>query len=181
LLLFIGLKGYTPTSPGFSIENSNWIATDGLGRRIADYRQTGPVKTEKWVGLFYYIWHAGHAPTDTIYDNTKILKKNPVNPEYGPKGQFHYWGEPEAGYYRADDPWVIRRNIAMMATAGVDFIYFDVMNAFAYLPVVDRYCEISLEMRKSGIHAPYISFMTHSKEGKTTNTLFDEIYANIFM
>ena len=177
MLILLAVPGYSQNSPSFPIANSNWMATDALGRRLSDYKQTGPVKTEKWVGLFYYIWHAGHAPTDTIYDNTKILKKNPANPEYGPKGQFHYWGEPEAGYYRADDPWVIRRNIAMMAAAGVDFIYFDVTNAFTYLPVVDRYCEISLEMRKKGIHAPYISFMTHSNEGKTMNTLYDEIYA----
>lgn len=62
-----------------------------------------------------------------------MLKKDSANPEYGPKGQFHYWGESEAGYYYAGDPWVIRRNIAMMAAAGVDFIYFDVTNGFMVL------------------------------------------------
>ena len=176
LSLIFGFVGYSQNTPPYPISNSNWIATDALGRSLPEYKQTGPVKRDKWVGLFYYIWHGGHAPTDTIYDITKILKKNPSNPEYGPKGQFHYWGEPEAGYYYAGDPWVIRRNIAMMAAAGVDFIYFDVTNAYTYLPVVDKYCEISLEMRKKGINAPYISFMTHSSEGKTMNTLYDEIY-----
>jgi len=176
-ILLLGINGFSQNTPPFPISNSNWIATDALGRRVPDFAKTGPVKKDKWVGLFYYIWHAGHAPTDTIYDITRILKKNPVDPEYGPKGQFHYWGEPEAGYYRADDPWVIRRNIAMMAAAGVDFIYFDVTNAFTYLPVVDTYCEISVEMRGKGIRAPYISFMTHSSEGKTMNTLYDEFYA----
>jgi hypothetical protein len=177
LQVFTGLAGFSQNTPPFPVTNSNWVATDALGRRLPDYRQTGPVKNEKWVGLFYYIWHAGHAPGDTIYDNTKILNKNPSNPEYGPRGQFHYWGEPEAGYYRADDPWVIRRNIAMMAAAGVDFIYFDVTNAFTYLSVVDKFCEISLEMRKKGINAPYISFMTNASSGKTMNTLYDEVYA----
>ncbi len=175
--LMFGVSGYSQNSPGFPITNSNWIATDALGRRLPDYNQTGPVKNDKWVGLFYYIWHSGHAPTDTIYDITQILKKDPINPEYGPKGQFHYWGEPEAGYYHAGDPWVIRRNIAMMAAAGVDFIYFDVTNGFSYLPVVDTYCEISLEMRAKGINAPYISFMSNAKSGKMLNSLFDEFYS----
>jgi hypothetical protein len=164
-------------SPAFPVTNSNWVATDALGRITPDFKKTGTVKNEKWVGLFYYIWHGYHAPLDTIYDNTKILKSNPYSPEYGPRHLFHYWGEPEAGYYRSDDPWVIRRNIAMMAAAGVDFIYFDVTNAFTYLGTVDKYCEISLEMRSKGINAPYISFMTNSSGGATTNALYDEIYA----
>jgi len=181
LLTFIlaGLGVYSQNSPGFPVTNSTWIATDALGRSLPDFRKTGQVKNEKWVGLFYYIWHGYHpANADTIYDITKILKANPYSPEYGPRHQFHYWGESEAGYYRSDDPWVIRRNIAMMAAAGVDFIYFDVTNAFTYLPTVDKYCEISLEMRSRGINAPYISFMTNASSGSVMNQLYDYIYAN---
>jgi len=176
ILILSGISCFSQNSPCFPITNSNWVATDALCRRLPEYKQTGLAKNDKWVGLFYYIWHGSHAPTDTIYDITKILKKNPVNPEYGPKGQFHYWGEPEAGYYYAGDPWVIRRNIAMMAAAGIDFIYFDVTNGFSYLSVVNTYCEISLEMRAKGIHAPYISFMTNAKSGKMINSLYDEFY-----
>ncbi len=176
-LIFSAGSVFSQNSPPFPITNSNWIATDALGRRLPDFKQTGPAQNEKWVGLFYYIWHGGHNPTDTIYDITKILKLNPENPVYGPRGNFHYWGESEAGYYQAGDPWVIRRNIAMMVAAGVDFIYFDVTNAFTYLPVVDKYCEISMEMRQKGINAPYISFMTNAKSGKTMNLIYDEFYA----
>lgn len=55
LLVLAGLNGFTQNSPGFPITNSNWIATDALGRRLPDFQRTGPVKNEKWVGLFYYI------------------------------------------------------------------------------------------------------------------------------
>ena len=178
LLLLLGGTSFAQTSPGFPITNSNWIATDALSRKISEYKQTGAVKDRKWVGLFYYIWQGGyHLPFDTVYDNSKILKNNPTNPQYGPLHYFHYWGESEAGYYRSDDPWVIRRNIAMMAAAGVDFIYFDVTNAFTYYPTVDKYCEISLEMRSQGINAPYISFMTNARSGEIINKLYDDIYA----
>lgn len=178
ILILLGTTGFAQTSPGFPITNSNWIATDALSRKVSEYKQTGSVKDRKWVGLFYYIWHGGyHPPFDTIYDNTKILLKDPYNPVYGPHQNFHYWGESEAGYYRSDDPWVIRRNIAMMAAAGVDFIYFDVTNAFTYMPTVNKYCEISLEMRAKGINAPYISFMTNARSGEIINQLYDNIYA----
>ena len=164
-------------SAPFPLRNSNWIATDALNRKLPEFSEIGPLKNEKWVGLFYYIWHGSHTPADTVYDNTRILKQNPGNPSYGPRHYFHYWGEPEAGYYYAGDPWVIRRNIAMMAAAGIDFIYFDVTNAYTYLTVVESYCEISMEMRRQGINAPYVSFMTNSSGGKTMNSLFDEFYS----
>lgn len=161
----------------FAITNSNWSATDGLGRKLPGYKQTGNPRPQKWVGLFYYIWHGQHPPTDTIYDISKMLLSNPRNPAYGPHRLFHYWGEPEAGYYRSDDPWVIRRNIAMMAAAGVDFVFFDVTNSFTYPDVVKRYCEISLSMKKNGVQVPYICFATNAQSGKTMNKLYDEFYS----
>ena len=168
---------FSQNSAPFPIKNSDWVATDVLGRTLPTYKETGPVKKDKYVGVFYYIWQGYHTPNDTIYDLTKIIADNPSNPEYGPKGHFHYWGESEAGHYRSDDPWVIRRNIAMLASAGVDFIYFDVTNSFTYLNTVDKYCEISLEMREKGINAPYISFMTNSNSGRIMNELYDEFYS----
>ena len=58
-----------------------------------------------------------------IYDNSKLLQKNPNNPAYGPHNAFHWWGVPKAGYYHAKDPWVIRRNLQMLSDADVDFLY----------------------------------------------------------
>ena len=37
--------------------SSTWTATDNLGRTIADNTQTGDVKQDKYVGLFYWNWH----------------------------------------------------------------------------------------------------------------------------
>lgn len=72
-------------APGFPIENSNWVATDALGRRLPDFKRTGPVKNGKWVGLFYYIWIGGHTPTDTIYDITKSLQPGIRSAPYIPQ------------------------------------------------------------------------------------------------
>lgn len=174
-------QAQTASTPSLSVPYPDWVATDALGRTIAQNPQTGPeklgaAKTEKYVGLFYYLWHGSHNAT-AIYDNTQLIQANPGTPAYGPEGMFHWWGKPEAGYYRAGDPWVIRRNLQMLAVAGVDFVFFDVTNAYTYLPVVDTLCRISMRMRAEGLPTPHISFCTKSSSGKTMNALYDQFYA----
>jgi hypothetical protein len=34
----------------------------------------------------------------------------------------HHWGESAFGYYRSDDPWVLRKHAQMLSDAGVDVI-----------------------------------------------------------
>jgi len=41
-----------PTKPAI-IGNSNWSATDDLGRKLPTFEETGPPKGDRWVGLFY--------------------------------------------------------------------------------------------------------------------------------
>jgi GH43 family beta-xylosidase len=160
-------------SPSNPITNANWVATDALARTIPDYSIAGASRENKHVGMFYYIWHNNAAITDI----SKALAENPTNPVLGNRHAFHFWGEPEAGYYRADDPWVIRRNMQMLANAGVDFIFFDVTNAITYLSTVDSVCKVISQMRSEGIPAPYISFTTNSSSGVTMNALYDSFYA----
>ncbi|RED98347.1 glycoside hydrolase family 71/99 protein [Marinoscillum furvescens] len=159
--------------PKFSTDD--WVGTDALGRSLPTHEEVGDKRPGKLVGMFYYIWHGYH--DNTVYDITKILKENPENPEYGPKGKFHFWGEPEYGYYLPDDPWVIRHDLQMFANADIDFIFFDVTNNFTYLSTVKVLCEISLEMRKQGINTPEICFLSNTKSGRVLNELYDEFYS----
>ncbi|MCX6182415.1 MAG: family 43 glycosylhydrolase [Bacteroidetes bacterium] len=168
-------------SPSTPISNANWVATDALGRTVPNYSTVGASRTGKYVGVFYYLWLGTHGTK--VNDITKILKQYPSdplsasNPGWGGQSSFHFWGEPEMGYYRSEDPWVVRRNMIMMANAGVDFLYFDATNAFTYLSVVDTVCRIITELRAQGIPAPYICFTTNSSSGKTMNALYDNFYA----
>ncbi|MCX6180592.1 MAG: T9SS type A sorting domain-containing protein [Bacteroidetes bacterium] len=174
-LLFFAqnLVSQTGNSPSTPITNSNWVATDAIGREIPSYNSTGNSRQNKTVGVFYYIWHSG----SEIVDVTKALQANPSNPTFGNHYAFHHWGEPEAGYYRADDPWVIRRNMQMLVNAGVDFIFFDVTNSLTYLTTVDSVCTVIAQMRSQGIPAPYVCFTTNSGSGKTMNYLYDNFYS----
>lgn len=163
-------------SPILPIQSANWTATDALGRRLPSAKQTGPFRKNRYVGIFYFLWHGEH-DSKKVYDITRLTNANPSRPAFGPVGAFHWWGEPEAGYYKADDPWVIRRNLQMLTMAGIDVMFFDVTNASIYLPTVKKICEVSLSMRSQGIPTPYICFVTYSKGAETIAELYKQFYA----
>ena len=125
------LMPHAQADPQRDLYADTWVATDALGRGLPLGGEVRPPRDDKFVGIFYFVWQGFHGH-DTIYDITKILAADPNNPQWGPPHAFHWWGEPEVGYYRATDPWVARRNLQMLAVAGVDCLFVDVTNAFTY-------------------------------------------------
>ena len=168
-------------SPNTQDYVDNWIATDALGRVLPSYEVTGAKRTNKIVGVFYYIWHGAHG--SKVHDITKIMASYPSNPlsasnpGWGAPGEFHFYAEPENGYMRSEDPWVLRRDLQMLSNAHVDFIYLDATNAVTYLETVKALCEVSLKMRADGIATPQIVFTTASNSGVTMNSIYDNFYA----
>jgi hypothetical protein len=160
---------------------SEWVATDGLGRTIPLPEEVGPAKSDRIVGMFYYVWQGHHG--NRVYDITQIMKQypsdplSPLNPGWGPWNSFHWWGESEYGHFRAQDPWVIRKDMVMLANAGVDFLFLDFTNAVTYWPEVDSLCSVLTELKSTGIKVPTLSFMTNSNSGQTMNSLYDNFYA----
>jgi hypothetical protein len=159
----------------------NWVVTDALNRQLPSYDEAGAKRSNKTVGVFYYVWSGYQG--NKVYDITKILAANPVNPldvsntSWGPVNAFHFWGEPEVGYFRSEDTWVIRRDLQMLSNAHVDFIFLDVTNAITYLETVKTLCDISMQMRMEGIYTPQIVFTTYSKSGVVMNLLYDTFYS----
>ena len=47
---------------------------------------------------------------------------------FPPQGWENVWDEPELGFYRSDDPKVIRQHAEWLYDAGVDFIWIDWSN-----------------------------------------------------
>jgi len=152
--------------------SDNWVATDGIGRTLPTYAEAGNLHPNRVVGVFYYLWQGYHG--DKVYDISKILKGQG---SWGPINSFHFWGEPEYGYFRSTDPWVLRHDLQMMSNAKVDFLFFDVTNGPTYLETVNKLCEISMQMRAEGIPTPQIAFMTHSNSGQVMNNLYNDFYS----
>ena len=148
----------------------SWVATDVLGRKLPTFEECGPVKKDRFVGMFYFMTHTnpgGKGP----FDVTKIMKANPENPQWGEGG--HFWGEPETGYYLSYEKWMIRRHAQLLSDAGVDMIIFDVTNDRTYSDVYIPICEVFSEMRKSGEKTPQISFLGSEI---SVNKLWSEFY-----
>ena len=157
-----------------------WAATDALGRDLPMGGEVRPPQDDKFVGIFYFVWQGYHGKDENgknpLYDMTKILAANPENPQWGPKGAFHWWGEPEVGYYKATDPWVARRNLRLLAAAGVDCLFMDVTNSYAYPDEMKVLFETAQQMRAEGNPTPQIAFLLNTKVAEVTQKLWDSYY-----
>lgn len=152
-----------------------WAATDALGRRLPMGGQVRAPRANRYVGIFYFVWQGYHG-TGGPYDISKLLQASPDAPAWGPPGAFHWWGEPEIGYFRAADPWVARRNLQMLALAGVDTLFVDVTNAFTYPDEVKVLFETARQMRAEGNPTPQIAFVLNANTVPTVKRLWQEWY-----
>ncbi len=158
------------------LASDTWSATDALGRTLPGFDECGSLRKDRFVGIFYFIWLGQHT-TSGPYDISKITAGSPAEPEWGPVGHFHHWGEPELGYYASADEWVMRHHARMLANAGVDVVIFDVTNSFTYPNVYMKLCEVYTQMRSEGCCTPQIGFIAHSHEEKTVEKLYDDLYS----
>ncbi len=148
----------------------DWVATDALGRKLPTYEECGPVKQDRFVGMFYFMTHinpGGKGP----FDVTKIMKADPENPQWGDGD--HFWGEPENGYYLSNERWMIRLHAQQLSDAGVDVIIFDVTNDRTFPEVYLPVCEVYREMRAKGEKTPDITFLGSEI---SVNKLWNEFY-----
>lgn len=163
-----------------------WPATDGLGRSLPLADEVGTPRADRFVGIFYFLWHratSGKSPNwDGPYDISRILREDPDalskpdSPLWGPVGMYHYWGEPLLGYYRSDDPWILRRHAQALADAGIDTLIFDTTNAHSYPETYMALCRVFQEVRDAGGQTPQISFMVNTKAGETAEQIYRDLY-----
>lgn len=171
-------------SPPRDLYSDTWAATDALNRTLPDASSAPAPKKDRTVAIFYFTWmenptrkDAEYRSEEKVWDISKILKGNPREPKWGPPNTFHWWAEPQFGYYSSDDPWVIRRHAQMLTDAGVDVIVIDATNSFIYGPTVLQIIKVYEEMRAQHERTPQIAFITHSAAEQTVQKLYDLLYA----
>lgn len=185
----------------YTVPNQNqylsgpFAGTDDLGRSLytqddevqlyASLDEMHPVDVwgshgEHAVGLFYFLWMGEHGDQG-IRNMTEILAKegsdSPDFEDWGPVGSWHYFAEPLYGYYYSSDEWVVRKHMELLSNAGVDFLYFDVTNGFAYIENAKLVMRVCHEMNEQGYDAPQVVFYTHSNAKGVVQLVYDEIYA----
>lgn len=155
----------------WDIKSDSWTANDALGRSLPGYKECGPVRPDRYVGIFYFLWLGQHG-TGGPYDISKILDGKS---SWGKDTEFHYWSEPELGYYLSNDDFVIRRHCQMLANAGVDVVIFDMTNGFTYRPVYMKLCKIYRQIRSEGGKTPQICFLAQNV--KLAQKLYSDFYS----
>ena len=163
-----------------------WVATDALGRTMPDFSVVGPVKEDqrRVVGIFYIAWHSDRLATlksPYTADVTKVLAGDPnarldAKHPLWTEGSYH-WGEPEMGYFLSKDAYVVRKDMSMLADAGVDVLVMDVTNAVRYWDEWDVIFPVMQKMRAEGNKVPEFCFWAFNGPAITVvQDLYDKIY-----
>ena len=166
-----------PPYEGADTFADTWVATDALGREAPGFEEAGPVKPDKWVGIFYWTWHRPNPGGPN--DNTKLIATARDGVVDWPQnGAPHHWGEPELGYYLMTDPFVIRKHASMLCDAGIDVVLFDTTNPpWTWKDEYEALCREYTAMRAEGNRTPAIGFITPFWDPtEVVNRLWPDLY-----
>ncbi|MGQ8336255.1 hypothetical protein ACUNWD_06855 [Sunxiuqinia sp. A32] len=152
------------------------VATDDLGRSLPSFEEVGDEKKDRFIGLFYWLWH-----TPIRYDRsedfnvTEELQKNPTRTQW--LFADYYWAEPELGYYSSLDEFVMRKHLALFSLVGIDFLYLDFTNAIINNPELRSFLKVMKEMEADGYNLPKIvPFFNHDPQPK-----IEEFYTDFYL
>ncbi|NLN05472.1 MAG: carbohydrate-binding protein [Clostridiaceae bacterium] len=160
------------------------VATDMLGRKVPEAGEVRE-KREKFVGVFYWTWRCMD-----IYANprnlTQILKEHPeaeydINHPIWTNNDMVHWNEPFYGFYRNDDPYVLRKHAQYFADAGVDCIIFDCTNGSflwrpSYMPLLEEF----EKARRDGIKVPKVAFLMNFAPMESTLNMLRSLYQDLY-
>jgi len=172
-----------------------WVATDALDRSLPGLAECGSARTNRPIGIMYTIGVSNSICGDgsanaTNWDATRYLAANPYTNPHDPWAdnpifQVHqkaYWAtQPAVGYYYSSDPWVLRRNLALLNDAGVDVLFFDVSNgqgqAVDDFPGILAVCAMIEQMKVEGTRINLkVVFFTHAGSGAEVTWLYNNFY-----
>lgn len=176
MLLFVPIVGTAQTL----------AATDGLGRVLPQQKEVGPLKPNKHVALFYFLWQGDSPTSEKYWDLTEMWNRdssifNDFNhPGWGGgagvAGKYYFWGQPIYGYYHGGDYWVHLKNVQLLTDAGVDILVLDATNRLTYLKQADALMRALEAIRRQGRKAPKVVFYTNTQSGETMQELYDSCY-----
>ena len=190
-MIGIGLFGTDNINENYygEVRPDTWVAVDGLGRTLPTYVEVGERDGEKFVGLFYWIWHANFASGFEAENATEILSEHPEalydynHPAWGerPDGKPYYWNEPLYGYYQNLDEYVVRKHAEMIADAGVDVIIFDCTNGTdTWDSAYEVLFKVFDEAIKDGVNVPQIAFMLPFSSDENSKISLHNLYERIY-
>lgn len=183
-------RDYKPVSDDSikDIYADTWVATDMLGRKLADYTKAGD-KKDKEIFLFYWISGAMSAYFgENATNNQKVVDnyagdlkdiKNDYN--YAPwSGGVSFWNESVYGFYNSYDSWVMRKQLELLSAAGVDCIAYDNSNGATFTVGYVNMGREMHEMRKLGYNVPKFTFVLPWSAGPSTTYCLENLYLGMY-
>lgn len=172
-----------------AVKPTTWAATDALGRTLSDHSQVGDKREEKFVGMFYWIWHYPWVNDWTPLTTGSVLYTYPeaVNDwehfawEQSIDGRPYFWDEPLYGFYTNTDEYVLRKHAELLADADIDAVFFDATNPPQVFP--DGYetlCRVWSEAKEQGVDVPQIVFILTFSNGEESRAQLRDIYTNLY-
>ncbi len=172
-----------------STYSDTWTATDMIGRKLVDHSVAGDFNPDKQVGLFYWTWHATTSRQITpLGNNQQIIVLYPGD-EWEIKNDMNYkdwrsqgsWNESIYGYYSGFDRWVMRKQLELLSSAGVDGLFFDATNgATTYTLGYMRLAEQMHQMHQEGIQTPGFAFMLPFFDYNLDLVDLERVYENLY-
>ncbi|WP_146529450.1 hypothetical protein [Novipirellula artificiosorum] len=166
--------------------SDGWVATDALGRKIANHAEAGDRRVGKQVAMFYWNWHTSKFVDVEPVNVESILSRHPeasndYNHPVWTRGGRHHWSEPLFGYYVSTDEWVLRKHAEMLADAGVDVVFFDCTNkTFMWEDALHALGRVWSQARADGVRAPDIAFMCPFTPLDNSRVLITKIYESVY-
>lgn len=166
---------------------TTWEATDELGRTLPTYAETGGLREDKTVALFYWSWHVSQDSGEPL-NVQKVMDEHPEakndykSSVWPTTATVHFWNESIYGFYKTNDVWVLRKHAELLADAGVDVIIFDNTNGTftfrdSYIPIYETFTK-ALE---DGVDVPKISFLLPFGDADCTFTQLSSLYQDIYL
>lgn len=183
-----GLLAFHAVAAEPVVQPETWNAYDALGRTLPFCRNEADGKA-RICAMFYWSWHENFANHCKVYNTQDVLGKYPeaVNdfnhPGWGgtPVGTSYYWSEPLWGYYRSDDPFVIRKNAIMLANAGIDVIFFDCTNGtWTWKKSYEAIFAGFQAAMQEGVKVPKIAFMLNFVPNQNTVVELRQLYNDLY-
>ncbi len=171
------------------ISPSSWAAVDGLGRTLSLNEETGNKRDDRFVGMFYWIWHYpwinDHEPitTGSVLDKYPEAVNDWEHPAWNGtySGRPYFWDEPLYGFYTNTDEYVLRKHAELLADADIDTVIFDATNQDIVFPEgYEALLRVWSKARSEGVNTPQITFMLNFSDKTMIKNQLYKIYDDIY-
>ncbi len=165
------------------ISSDTWSATDMLGRRLPGYETVGPRDEDRQAIMFTWI---NKEPTNSravnINERARLHpdKVNDYHSAIWDTGT-NFYNESVYGYASNYDEWMIRKQLELMAAAGIDAMASDNTNSvYWHTGASLHYFKVMHEMMKEGYKVPKMTYMFPFFYSDWTMKNLENIYLDMY-